>query len=73
LAKSLGVQKLVIIVNKMDQYQWGKGRFDEIHKGLMPFLAATGFSEKDLIWVPIVGLSGDNLKEKCDKKEAAWY
>lgn len=73
LAKSLGVQKLVIIVNKMDQFQWGKGRFDEIKSGLLPFLEATGFTEKDLIWVPIVGLSGDNLKEKPDKKEASWY
>lgn len=73
LAKSLGVQKLVIIVNKMDQFNWAKGRFDEIQKGLLPFLIATGFSEKDLVWVPIVGLSGDNLKEKPDKKEAEWY
>jgi peptide chain release factor subunit 3 len=73
LAKSLGVQKLVVIVNKMDQFNWSKGRFDEIQTGLLPFLVSTGFAEKDLIWVPIVGLSGDNLKEKPDKKEADWY
>jgi len=30
LAKSLGVQKLVIIVNKMDDCRWGQERFDEI-------------------------------------------
>ena len=30
LAKSLGVQKLVIIVNKMDQVGWAKSRYEEI-------------------------------------------
>lgn len=75
LAMSLGVQKLLIIVNKMDQVQWAQGRFEEIRAGLTPFLEATGFSEKDLVWVPIVGLTGENLmpSTKVDRKEAAWY
>ncbi len=30
LAKSLGVQKLIIIVNKMDQVGWAKSRYEEI-------------------------------------------
>jgi peptide chain release factor subunit 3 len=45
LAKSLGVQKLLIIVNKMDCNNWDKKRFDEILAGLKPFLFATGFKE----------------------------
>merc|ERR1711990_495279 len=36
LAKSLGVQKLVIIVNKMDQFQWAQGRFTDIQERLLP-------------------------------------
>mmetsp|Transcript_12798 Transcript_12798/g.21649 ORF Transcript_12798/g.21649 Transcript_12798/m.21649 type:complete len:344 (+) Transcript_12798:969-2000(+) len=71
LAKSLGVQRLVIIVNKMDDCKWGKARFDEIQKGLIPFLKATGYSEKDVTWVPISGLSGDNIKENSGT--ANWY
>jgi len=31
----------------------------------------TGYKDSDLIWVPIAGLTGDNLKEKTDK--APWY
>jgi len=58
LAKSLGVQKLVIIVNKMDECRWGQERFDEIKTKLKPFLNATGYADKDLIWVPIAGLTG---------------
>lgn len=56
LAKSLGVQRLIVIVNKMDDCNWKKQRYDEIHKGLVPFLEATGYSEKDLVFVPIAGL-----------------
>jgi len=58
LAKSLGVQKLVIIVNKMDDCRWAQERFDEIKTKLKPFLNATGYADKDLIWVPIAGLTG---------------
>jgi len=44
LAKSLGVQKLVVIVNKMDDAKWSKERYDEIVNGLTPFLMKTGYT-----------------------------
>ena len=61
LAKSLGVQKLVVIVNKMDDAKWSKERYDEIVNGLTPFLKATGYTDNDVIFVPIAGLTGDNI------------
>jgi len=73
LAKSLGVQKLVIIVNKMDDCRWGQERFDEIKTKLKPFLNATGYADKDLIWVPIAGLTGQNIKDPLDGPGASWY
>lgn len=36
LAKSLGVQRLVVIVNKMDDCHWGQRRYQEIRDGLGP-------------------------------------
>ena len=73
LAKSLGVQKLVIIVNKMDCNNWDKKRFDEIREGLLPFLYATGFKDDDLLFIPITGLNGQNIKEPLDKSICDWY
>ena len=73
LAKSLGVQKLVIIVNKMDDCKWSKARFDEIQAGLNPFLFATGYTEKDIVYVPIAGLTGENIQEPVDGKKCNWY
>jgi len=74
LAKALGVQKLVIMVNKMDECQWSKARWDEIRTGLLPFLIKTGYSESDIFWVPISGLQGKNLTNRDGMKEVCpWY
>lgn len=73
LAKSLGVQKLIIIVNKMDDCKWSKARYDEIQAGLNPFLRATGYTEDDIIYVPIAGLTGQNLDAPVDSKVCNWY
>jgi len=55
----------------MDECKWAKSRWDEIQRGLLPFLIATGYKECDIIWVPIAGLTGDNIMEKSDK--CNWY
>ena len=73
LAKSLGVQKLVVVVNKMDDCKWSRARFDEIKEKLTPFLNQTGYADKDLIWVPIAGLTGANIVAPLDGKTCNWY
>jgi len=40
---------------------------------LTPFLYATGFKDEDLIWVPIVGINGDNIKDPVEPKVCNWY
>lgn len=75
LAKSLGVQKLVVVVNKMDEpsVQWAEARWIEIKEKLEPFLEKSGYSSKDVYYVPISGLTGDNIKEKVKAETAPWY
>jgi len=58
-------------VNKMDDCKWSKARWDEIQAGLNPFLRKTGYSESDVVYIPIAGLTGENIKEKTDK--CNWY
>jgi peptide chain release factor subunit 3 len=45
LAKSLGVQKLVVVVNKMDEQSvnWSEARWKDICERLAPFLEASGY------------------------------
>lgn len=81
LAKTLGVSKLVVVINKMDDPtvagpngEWQKERFDEIEAKLMPFLKGCGYNpKKDLVVLPISGLFGHNMKERVDKKFCDWY
>jgi len=42
----------------MDDCKWSRNRFDEIQKGLRPFLNKTGYKDEDIQWVPIAGLTG---------------
>ena len=73
LAKSLGVQKLVVVINKMDDCQWKKERYDQIVQDLAPFLKATGYNDEDITYIPISGLTSENIETKVDAKVCSWY
>ncbi|KAF1874489.1 hypothetical protein Lal_00029916 [Lupinus albus] len=48
LAKTLGVAKLLVVVNKMDEptVQWSKERYAEIESKMIPFLKQSGYNVK---------------------------
>eukprot|EP01113_Clastostelium_recurvatum_P043110 TRINITY_DN7078_c0_g1_i1.p1 TRINITY_DN7078_c0_g1~~TRINITY_DN7078_c0_g1_i1.p1 ORF type:complete len:670 (+),score=206.95 TRINITY_DN7078_c0_g1_i1:27-2012(+) len=73
LARSLGVQQLIVAVNKMDVTGWNKDRFDEIVGVLTPFLKQVGFSPASVWYVPISGLTGENLVKVTDARLSSWY
>ena len=57
----------------MDDCKWSKNRYQEIKTGLTPFLNATGYADKDILWVPIAGLPGHNIKDSLPKGVGSWY
>jgi len=74
LAKTLGVEKLIVAINKMDDpsVDWEKERYDEIVDKIKPFLKQSGFKDDDTVcFLPMSGLSGANIQMKKDT--AAWY
>jgi peptide chain release factor subunit 3 len=76
LAKSLGVTKLVVIINKMDEdsVRWSQDRYNYIKKELSVFLKQCGYNtEKHVSWVPISGLKGDNIVTKVESHTCSWY
>jgi elongation factor 1 alpha-like protein len=73
LVRSMGVQKVVIAVNKMDTVQWSKDRFDEIQQQISSFLTAAGFQATNLSFIPCSGYHGDNITRRSDDTNAAWY
>ncbi|KAG5041798.1 hypothetical protein JHK85_014274 [Glycine max] len=76
LAKTLGVSKLLVVVNKMDEptVQWSKERYDEIESKMVPFLKQSGYNvKKDVLFLPISGLMGANMKTRVDKSVCPWW
>lgn len=75
LAKSLGVQKIVVVVNKMDDHSvgWSETRWKEIKENLTPFLNKSGYKDSDIFFVPISGLTGDNILVPVANEKCSWY
>ncbi|TYZ58094.1 hypothetical protein PybrP1_006686 [[Pythium] brassicae (nom. inval.)] len=74
LAKTLGINKLIVVINKMDECGWGRARFDECADKLRPYLRTCGFAVKrDVVFIPVSGLHGDNIKTKVAAAKAPWY
>ncbi|KAJ3223411.1 translation termination factor GTPase eRF3 [Clydaea vesicula] len=76
LAKTAGVNRLIVVINKMDDptVAWSKERYDECTGKLVPFLKSCGYNPKtDITLIPISGFTGANMKDKVDPKVCPWY
>ncbi|KAJ9151002.1 HBS1-like protein [Coniochaeta hoffmannii] len=73
LIRSMGVSRVIVAVNKLDTVDWSKERFDEITHQVTGFLTATGFQPKNISFVPVSGLHGDNLVNRSTNPAASWY
>ncbi|ESL11314.1 eukaryotic release factor 3 [Trypanosoma rangeli SC58] len=76
LVRTCGVKQMICVINKMDECGWDKGRYDEIVGKLKPFLRQNGYDEekgKNLCFIPIAGLSGENLIHHSADDICPWY
>ncbi|SPO36641.1 related to translation elongation factor HBS1 protein [Pseudozyma flocculosa] len=74
LVRSLGVQQVVVVVNKLDAVGYSQERYDEIVSKLQPFLRGCGFDEAKTRFVPCGGSVGENLAVRDEGGElGAWY
>jgi bifunctional enzyme CysN/CysC len=69
LASLLGVQHIVLAVNKMDLIDWDRERFDRIRDEFHAFAAR--LDVHDVTTIPISALNGDNVVTKSDR--FSWY
>lgn len=73
IARSMGMQHIIVAVNKMDTVAWSKARFDEITKKMTAFLTEASFAEKRITFIPLAGLTGENVVNKISNPAADWY
>jgi bifunctional enzyme CysN/CysC len=69
LSGLLGIRHLVVCVNKMDLVDWSQEVFETIRAEFLAFSA--GLQVRDLTFVPISALLGDNVVYRSEAM--AWY
>lgn len=70
LARGLGIDQVIIAVNKLDLQGWSQERFEDIKAQLEPFLQKNvGFNS--IIYVPTSGKTGANVVKPSD--DIPWY
>ncbi len=71
IAKMMGIEKVVVCVNKMDTVGYSQIRFVKISNELKEFLERIGFGRNSVFFVPVSAYNGDNILKLSDKME--WY
>jgi elongation factor 1-alpha len=71
LSKTLGVQQLIVAVNKMDMAKYEEKRFNEVRDDIVKLLKGIGYDPAKVNIIPISSWKDDNI----DKKSAntPWY
>ncbi|KAJ6782025.1 hypothetical protein PWT90_06088 [Aphanocladium album] len=76
LAKTQGVNKLIVVINKMDDptVEWSHDRYLECTTKLAQFLKGTGYNLKnDVFFMPVAAQTSMNIKDRLPKGKAPWY
>ncbi|CAN0226470.1 unnamed protein product, partial [Ectocarpus fasciculatus] len=76
LAKALGVNQLLVVVNKLDATDppWSEARYEAVKAEVGPFLARTGFRPKKVRFLPASGLSAENVSKRTEGGPlSSWY
>jgi len=67
LCRTLGVDQLVVAVNKMDMKNYDEAVFNKIKEDVSTLLKTVGYDPAKVTFVPIAAFPGDNVFKKTDK------
>jgi len=73
LSRTLGVNQLIIAVNKMDikGVEYSEDRFNKVKEEVSTLLKSVGYKPEEIPFVPIASLVGDNCAKKSENM--SWY
>lgn len=69
IANLLGIKNIILCVNKMDLVDYSQSRFLDVKEELEAY--TSDFNAKQILYVPMSALSGENVVEKS--KKMPWY
>ncbi|MCE8425145.1 MAG: translation elongation factor EF-1 subunit alpha [Candidatus Methanoperedens sp.] len=71
LSRTLGITQLIIAINKMDEINYDKARYDAVKAELSALLKMVGYKPDDMNFIPTSAFKGDNLAKASENTK--WY
>ncbi|HOT94679.1 MAG TPA: translation elongation factor EF-1 subunit alpha [Methanoregulaceae archaeon] len=71
LSRTLGINQLIVAINKMDAVNYDQKRFEEVKKELSNLLQMVGFKPAETLFIPMSAIKGVNISKKAT--ETPWY
>jgi len=71
LCKTLGVNQLAVLVNKMDVVNYDEKKYNDVKEKIGALLKQVQYKVDEINFIPASALQGDNIFKKSDKM--SWY
>ncbi len=71
LAKTMGVPKMLVVMNKMDAVNYDEGKYNAVKEDLSKLLRSIGYKVDEINFTPLSAFGGDNIIKKSDN--LSWY
>ena len=71
LLKVLGINQIIVALNKMDTVNYDEKRFNEVKEEAIKLFKTIGYKVEEIPFIPISAFYGDNVVKKSDKMP--WY
>ncbi|HDR72366.1 MAG TPA: translation elongation factor EF-1 subunit alpha [Methanoculleus sp.] len=71
LSRTLGINQLIIGINKMDAAKYDEKRFNEVKEQLSQLVKMVGYNPANIMFIPMSAFVGDNISKKSEN--TPWY
>ncbi|MCL2687270.1 MAG: translation elongation factor EF-1 subunit alpha [Methanobrevibacter sp.] len=71
LSRTLGINQIIIGVNKMDLVNYSEEKYNELKDQVSDLIKSVGYNPAEVPFIPISAFEGDNIKEASSN--TPWY
>jgi elongation factor 1-alpha len=71
LARTLGINQLIVLINKMDRVNYDKKEYEAAKEALSKLLKGVGYKVEEIPFIPASAYYGENITKKSQKMP--WY
>ena len=71
LSKTLGINQLIVAINKMDLIDYSEDKYNELKEEVSNLIKTVGFNPADVPFIPLSAFEGDNIVDAS--ANTSWY